>query len=57
MNGLESIATLPMWAGFIIFVVSMLALDLYVFGGNKAHKVSVKEAASWSAVVFLGDGL
>ena len=50
MNGLESIATGPMWVGFIAFVVLMLALDLFVFGGNKAHKVSVKEAAIWSLV-------
>ena len=50
MNGLESIATAPMWAGFIAFVLVMLALDLFVFGGNKAHKVGVKEAASWSLV-------
>ena len=53
MNGLESIATPAMWTGFIAFVILMLALDLFVFGGNKAHKVSVKEAASWSAVWFL----
>ncbi|OBV40216.1 TerC family protein [Janthinobacterium psychrotolerans] len=50
MNGLESIASVPMWAGFIVFVLVMLALDLFVFGGNKAHKVSVKEAAIWSLV-------
>lgn len=50
MNRLEHIATAPMWAGFIAFVLVMLALDLCVFGGNKAHKVSVREAASWSAV-------
>jgi len=50
MNGLESIATAPAWAGFIAFVLLMLALDLFVFGGNKAHKVSVKEAAIWSLV-------
>ena len=50
MNGLESIATAPMWTGFIAFVVLMLALDLFVFGGNKAHKVSVKEAGIWSLV-------
>ena len=50
MTGLESIATGPMWAGFIAFVVLMLALDLFVFGGNKAHKVSVKEAGIWSLV-------
>jgi tellurite resistance protein TerC len=37
-----------MWAGFVAFVLLMLALDLWVFGGNKAHKVSVKEAGAWS---------
>ncbi|MDP3085726.1 MAG: TerC family protein [Rubrivivax sp.] len=38
-----------MWAGFITFVLAMLALDLFVLGGNKAHRVSVKEAGSWVA--------
>ena len=52
MNGLETIATAPMWAGFIVFVLVMLALDLFVFGGNKAHRVGVKEAATWSAAWF-----
>jgi tellurite resistance protein TerC len=45
-----SIGTPLMWAGFIGFVLVMLALDLFVFGGRKAHKVSVKEAAAWSLV-------
>ena len=39
-----------MWAAFIGFVLVMLVLDLFVFGGNKAHKVSAKEAASWTLV-------
>lgn len=39
-----------MWAGFIAFVLAMLALDLFVFDGRKSHKVSIKEAASWSVV-------
>jgi tellurite resistance protein TerC len=43
-----SIGTPLMWAGFIGFVLVMLALDLFVFGGRKAHKVGVKEAAAWS---------
>ena len=38
-----------MWGVFIAFVLVMLALDLFVFGGNKAHKVSVKEAGAWTA--------
>jgi tellurite resistance protein TerC len=39
-----------MWGVFIAFVLVMLALDLFVFGGRKAHKVSIKEAAAWSVV-------
>lgn len=47
--GIESLATGPMWAGFIAFVLAMLALDLFVLGGNKAHRVSSREAAGWAA--------
>lgn len=43
----DTFATGPMWAGFIAFVVAMLALDLFVFGGRKSHRVSVKEAGTW----------
>jgi len=39
-----------MWGAFIAFVLVMLALDLFVFGGRKAHKVGVREAAVWSGV-------
>ena len=50
----DSFATGPMWAGFIVFVLAMLALDLFVFGGKKAHRVKVKEALSWViAWIFL----
>jgi tellurite resistance protein TerC len=42
------------WAGFILFVLLMLALDLGVFHRN-AHVVSIREALGWSAVwVSLG---
>lgn len=47
---IESFATAPMWAAFIVFILAMLALDLFVLGGNHAHRVSVKEAGSWVAV-------
>ena len=50
MNGLETIASPMMWAGFVGFVLVMLALDRFGCGGNKAHKVSVKEAGIWSLV-------
>ncbi|MBI5612510.1 MAG: TerC family protein [Gammaproteobacteria bacterium] len=45
---MESIATGWMWAGFIVFVLAMLVLDMFVLGGRGAHKVSVKEALGWS---------
>jgi tellurite resistance protein TerC len=50
MNNTISIGEPWMWGAFIAFVLVMLVLDLFVFGGSKAHKVSVKEAASWSLV-------
>ena len=49
-----------MWAAFIVFVLAMLALDLFVFGGRKAHRVSVREALAWVtawislALIFAG---
>jgi len=52
MNNTISIGEPWMWAAFIAFVLVMLALDLFVFGGRKAHKVSVKEAALWSLAWF-----
>jgi len=47
-----SVGSPLLWTGFIAFVLIMLALDLFVFGGRKAHKVSAKEAAIWSLVWF-----
>ena len=41
-----------MWAAFIGFVLVMLAVDLFLVGGNKAHKVGFREAAAWSFVWF-----
>lgn len=47
---LTSIVTPAFWAGFIAFVLAMLALDLLVLGGKKAHTVSAREALAWTAV-------
>jgi TerC family integral membrane protein len=47
---LTSIVTPVFWAGFIAFVVAMLALDLFVLGGKTAHKVSAREALAWTGV-------
>ena len=38
-----------LWAGFNAFVLGAIALDLSVFS-RRAHKVSLREAATWSAV-------
>ncbi len=48
MNDTLSIGEPWMWAVFIGFVLMMLALDLFVFGGKQAHKVGAKEAATWT---------
>ena len=41
-----------MWAAFVVFVLSMLALDLFVLGGRRAHRVSVREALCWVIAWF-----
>lgn len=48
-----SFATESMWIGFTIFVLAMLALDLFVLGGRKAHRVSVREAGIWVVAWFV----
>ncbi len=50
MNTAISVGEPWMWGAFIAFVLVMLVLDLFVFGGSKAHKVGVKEAVGWSLV-------
>ena len=41
--------TTLLWVGFNAFVLGAMALDLGVFS-RRAHKVSLREAATWSAV-------
>ena len=38
-----------LWIGFNVFVLAMLAVDLFVFH-KEAHEVTPKEAAAWSGV-------
>jgi tellurite resistance protein TerC len=47
VQAIDDFATTPMWVAFITFVLAMLALDLFVFGGKKVHRVSIKEAGGW----------
>ena len=47
---METIGTWWMWAGFFGIVLVMLAVDLFVVGGGKQHRVSIREAATWSVI-------
>ena len=51
-EGLQTIATWWMWAGFGIFVIGMLAIDMLLLGRKGSHQVSAKEALIWSLVWF-----
>lgn len=46
---IESVGTPFMWAGFIVLVLSLLAIDLGIFH-RRAHKVGIKEALSWTII-------
>lgn len=39
-----------MWLGFFVFIGIMIAVDLFLLGGRKAHRISSKEALSWVIV-------
>ena len=47
---METIGTWWMWAGFFAIVLVMLAIDLFAVGGGKQHRVSFREAATWSGI-------
>ena len=53
MGELQSIGSWWMWTGFGVFVLLMLAVDMFLLGRNGAQKVSAKEALSWSLVWFV----
>ena len=49
---METIGTWWMWAGFAVFVVVAIAIDLLVMERQGAHKVTMKEAVHWSLLWF-----
>ena len=51
---LETVGSFWMWAGFAAVVAAMLAIDLFVVGGGKRHRVTMREAAisSMARVIF-----
>ncbi len=46
---ITTIASLPVWIGFIVFVLAMLAVDLGLFNRGSGA-ISVKQAFAWSGV-------
>jgi len=52
MSELQSIGTWWMWTGFGVFVLAMLAIDMFLLGRHGAQKVSAREALTWSLVWF-----
>ena len=53
---METIGSAGLWAGFAVIVAVMLAIDLFVVGGGRQHRVSMREAATWS-VIWVGVAL
>ena len=53
MTALEPAKSLPLWvwAGFLLFIATMLALDLGVFR-KKSNEIKMKEALAWCGVWF-----
>jgi len=39
-----------MWPALLVVVLLMLAIDMFVVGGGKQHRVSIREAAIWSLI-------
>mgnify|MGYP002776220890 CR=1 FL=1 len=52
MDALQSIGNWWMWSGFGVFVLLMLAIDMFLLDRNGTKKISAKEALIWSFVWF-----
>jgi len=46
-----------MWLVFFGFMLFMLSADLYLLGGNRAHRVSTREATAWVIVWVISAAL
>src|SRR3990167_2705125 len=47
---MHSISEWWMWLSFFVFILIMLSVDIFLLGGKKAHRVSIKEALGWVIV-------
>ncbi|EKD54426.1 MAG: hypothetical protein ACD_60C00087G0038 [uncultured bacterium] len=45
---MHSVGTWWLWAGFFIFVLTVLFIDMFLLGGRKSHRVSTREALCWT---------
>ncbi len=45
---MHTVAQPWMWIAFLVFVLVTLAIDIFVCGGNKAHKMNARQAIYWS---------
>lgn len=53
---MQSVGLWWMWAGFIAFVLALLAVDMFALGGRAAHRVTVRQALGWS-IAWLASAL
>lgn len=53
---MQSIGNPLIWGVFFTIVLTMLAIDLFIVGGGKEHRVSFKESAIWT-LVWIGISL
>lgn len=47
---MDTIGNIWLWTAFTGIVLVMLAIDLFVVGGGKQHRVGFREAATWSVI-------
>lgn len=47
---MHSISEWWMWLGFFLLVSLVLAIDIFLLGRKKAHRISIKEALTWVSI-------
>lgn len=53
---MHSVVTGWFWVGFFVFVLSVLAIDMFLLNGRKSHKVTTREALNWT-LIWIGCAL
>ncbi|MEK8090818.1 TerC family protein [Thermithiobacillus plumbiphilus] len=46
----QTIAVWWMWSGFIVFIAAMIAIDMITLHRHGAHRISAREAGTWTAL-------